>query len=194
MRSEHQGQGYNLVTALGHGLQNHILQGLISAKYPMNLIGRMPNQNCIFHKDTSTTSLTGIAGFILSSQWSTLRQLHGLCGAAAVSFIKAAIHGPKLFRANRIHSVAETALRNPNAPPQIRAKALPEYDPFGTVADRIDQNDISCLAGNASVIVLHRCHAAKALLVPLGIIEMDIFFDGEKPTHLLPQDVAMLYF
>ena len=70
MRSEHQGQGYNLVTALGHGLQNHILQGLISAKYPMNLIGRMPNQNCIFHKDTSTTSLTGIAGFILSSQWS----------------------------------------------------------------------------------------------------------------------------
>ena len=45
-----------------------------------------------------------------------------------------------------------------------------------------------------SSVKLHRCHAAKALLVPLGIIEMDIFFDGEKPTPLLPQDVALLYF
>lgn len=45
-----------------------------------------------------------------------------------------------------------------------------------------------------SGVKLHRCHAAKALLVPLGIIEMDIFFDGEKPTHLLPQDVVLLYF
>ena len=160
MRSEHQGQGYNLVTALGHGLQNHILQGLISAKYPMNLIGRMPNQNCIFHKDTSTTSLTGIAGFILSARWSALRQMHGLCGAAAVSFIKAVIHGTKLFRANRIHSAAETALRNPNAPPKVRSKALPKHKPLGTVADRIDQNDISRLAGNASVVVLHDQHIA----------------------------------
>ena len=29
-----------------------------------------------------------------------------------------------------------------------------------------------------SSMKLHRCHAAKALLVPLGMIEMDIFFDG----------------
>ena len=92
-----------MVITLGQGLQNHILQGLIPSKYPMNLIGRMPNLNCIFHKDTSATSLTGIAGFILSS---TLRQLHGLCGAAAVSFIKDVIHGPKLFQADGIHPAA----------------------------------------------------------------------------------------
>ena len=29
-----------------------------------------------------------------------------------------------------------------------------------------------------SSVKLHRCHAMKALLVPLGIIEMDIFLDG----------------
>ena len=29
-----------------------------------------------------------------------------------------------------------------------------------------------------SSVKLHRCHAAKALLIPLGIIKMDIFFDG----------------
>ena len=120
--------------------------------------------------------------------------MHGLCGAASVSIIKAAIHGPKLFRADGIHPAAKTAFRNPNAPSKVRTKALPKHKPLGTVVDRIDQNDISRLAGNASVIVLHRCHAVKALLVPLGIIEMDIFFDGEKPTHLLPQDVVMLYF
>jgi len=45
-----------------------------------------------------------------------------------------------------------------------------------------------------SGVKLHRRHAVKTLLVVLGIIEMDIFFDGEKPTHLLPQDVALLYF
>ena len=31
---------------------------------------------------------------------------------------------------------------------------------------------------SCSSVKLHRRHAAKALLVPLGIIEMDIFFDG----------------
>ena len=31
---------------------------------------------------------------------------------------------------------------------------------------------------SCSSMKLHRRHAAKALLIPLGIIEMDIFFDG----------------
>ena len=45
-----------------------------------------------------------------------------------------------------------------------------------------------------SSVKLHRRHAAKTLLVPLGIIEMDIFFGGEKLTHLLPQAVALQHF
>lgn len=45
-----------------------------------------------------------------------------------------------------------------------------------------------------SSVKLHRRHAVKTLLVVLGIIEMDIFFDGEKPTHLLPQAVTLKHF